>query len=459
LAGEWEGTVGDLQLLVTFDANGNLTEVFAENAEGVTAVRTVTDSTSSVVGSDVTIQVQTDAGEVEYQAVLSADENTLDGTLSRALDIGDDLVITIPEGDLTLIREGTGGGGNENENDNGEPGPADTFPGSLHDGNFRGMGYFYAEAQGGFETLTGVPYDDLGCKNCHDKSRFENADPPVEWPGTDSCANCHVNLADPAEGINDDLCLGCHGRQNAERANFSDVHRDMGFACTACHGTAEMHGDGVEYNSLLESPSVACEDCHEEGGMAGAIPDNLGHGALHAALDCSACHMQSVIACYSCHFESELAGAGKRHYGLQKDYKLLVQRDGMIHPATFQTLVYEGQSFYVLAPYYAHTITDSPVCDDCHASAAVAEYNDTGMITVAQWDADAGTLIGPSGVIPVPPDWETALQFDFLDYTGDATTPIPDTDPALWQYLKTGADLNQMLFAEPLTADQIDALD
>ncbi len=332
-------------------------------------------------------------------------------------------------------------------------GPADFFPTSLHDADFKGMEYFYSADNGGFETLTGVAYEELGCRVCHDASRFENADPPVDWPGTESCANCHANLDDPSEGITDDLCLGCHSRQKAEQSYFTDVHRDAGFTCMSCHTTDEMHGDGNEYNSIHESPSPACEGCHAEGEQAGAPPTNTAHMIHTATVDCSGCHVESVLTCYNCHFDSELAGGPKRAQSKRHGFKMLVQHDGKIHPATFQTLVGEQQSFYVVAPYYAHSITNSPQCDDCHGSAAVAEYGDTGQIAVAQWDDVARDLVGLTGVIPIPPDWETALLFDFLDYTGDPTAA--DTDPESWQFLKTGADLTQMLFGEPLTEEQM----
>ena len=51
------------------------------------------------------------------------------------------------------------------------------------------------------------------------------------------------------------------------------------------------------------------------------------------------------------------------------------------------------------------------------------------MITVATF-AD-GAVEGLPGVIPVPPDYDTAMPFDFVDYTGEADTPIDETNPAL----------------------------
>lgn len=43
------------------------------------------------------------------------------------------------------------------------------FLSSLHY-TTRGMGYWYDKANGGLETLTGIPYSKLTCKNCHTSS-------------------------------------------------------------------------------------------------------------------------------------------------------------------------------------------------------------------------------------------------------------------------------------------------
>ncbi len=353
-------------------------------------------------------------------------------------------------------------------------GPEDTFPTSLHDDNFRGMETFYSAANGGFETVTNVPYDELACDQCHDKSRFENADPPVEWPGSESCENCHVNLDDPSEGIDDALCSGCHSRQTSEAALFTDVHRDAGMACTACHGLVDMHGDGNEYTSFLDPdyPHAACQDCHVEGGSATAPPTTVTEHATHlATLDCSACHMQSVLSCYNCHFDSELAmDNNKRAFSKVSDFVFLVNREGKdkVYGATFQSVVNEQQKFVAIAPYYAHSIAhQGRVCADCHANfggdiEAITEYNEAGTVTIASWDdteEGAARLTSVSGIVPVPENWATAFLFAWLDYTGDPTTPAAESDPTLWMNYDTGpTEGNQMLFATPLTESQMSAI-
>lgn len=335
------------------------------------------------------------------------------------------------------------------------PGPADTFPSSLH-ALRTGKVTFYSARNGGFETLTNVPPDAVKCVGCHAPTLADGTpvDPATYAP---SCADCHADLDNPGQGITDALCLGCHARQGAEENFFPDVHRDAGMTCTSCHTVAEMHGDGIPDASHLETPGPQCESCHRADGPGGPLPINMAHTIHTAKVDCASCHVKSVVACDSCHFDSEVAGVSKRFYGPpRRNFKMLMNFRGKVYPATYQSLVYQDQSFYVLAPYYAHTVTSSVECSDCHGSAAAGEYKTTGQITITRYVE--GALEGPAGTIPIPPNWQTALKFDFLDYTGDPSTPISQTDPALWQFLKTGADLTQMVYGTPLTHDQVNKL-
>ncbi|MFA0748231.1 MAG: hypothetical protein ACO2PL_09340 [Armatimonadota bacterium] len=142
-----------------------------------------------------------------------------------------------------------------------------------------------------------------------------------------------------------------------------------------------------------------------------------------------------------------------------RDFVMLVRRQGVnkVYAATMMALTYKGKSFVAIAPYRAHTIVkEARKCDECHNNAAVQEYKQTGKITVTKWDPAQGKLVNTKGVIPVPPDWKQALQFDFVDYTGDPKSPT--TDPTKWVFLKSGADLMQMLYAEPLTPEQMQKL-
>jgi hypothetical protein len=300
------------------------------------------------------------------------------------------------------------------------------------------------------------------CTLCHAATLADGT--PIEGDYVPSCADCHEDPDNPgAVAVADSICLGCHTRQKVEQdAGVTDVHRTAGFGCMDCHDAAEMHGDGNEYDSML-SPGASktkCENCHSETN-GNYDPTSFAH-QLHAAnVDCAACHVQTVTTCYACHWESEQAGAGKRFFGGPRgDFKYLVRDEetGLVTTGTMQSLTYDGQSFYVIAPFYGHSITDSPLCGDCHGSAAANEYAQTGSIRVTTWDEGAKSLTGPSGVIPIPEDFSTALIFDWVTYSGDPSTPVAETDPNDWTFLKDTTDLTQMLFGLPLTADQMDAL-
>jgi hypothetical protein len=313
----------------------------------------------------------------------------------------------------------------------------------------------------GMFALTDIPYDELACDGCHAPTYADGTavDPDLYEP---SCADCHADPEAPTGDIEDTVCLGCHGRQRTEidlaaggLSHMTDVHRTAGMRCVDCHGGAEMHGDGTEYVSALqpEAPRASCESCHPN------PPNNMSHNIHDESLDCASCHTQSVLACNNCHFESEVAGA-RRFYGPPTTgFTMLVNREssGRVHPATYQTLTYGGQAFMVIEPFYSHTVgPQARTCADCHDSAALMQYESEGAIELVAWDAMTSTLLGPAGVVPVPPDWSTALTVDVVDYT--AADLLEPTDPDAWQYQQTGMDLTQMLFATPLSDDQLQSL-
>ncbi len=332
----------------------------------------------------------------------------------------------------------------------------ETFKTSLH-GTRQGKTTWYSKENGGFETLTGVPMDQLDCLNCHAKTLADGTpvDPETYQP---SCADCHV---EPGDQVAQETCLGCHSRQGLEAKLFSDVHRDAGMVCTDCHSDREMHGDGNSYASLSAEGALdtKCENCHKSSGGTAPLPDNTAHSIHMANVDCSACHVQSVVSCANCHFESEIAGGGKRFPGPLTGFVLLLRKadTGKVVTGTLMSLTYQGKTFATLAPIYGHTVTaQARECPDCHNNANVQQYTETGTIPLVTYDESQNTLTGPQGVVPVPPDWKTALTFDFMDYGGDPAST--ETDPSQWSFLKSGADLLQMLFAEPLTDEQMQKL-
>jgi hypothetical protein len=290
---------------------------------------------------------------------------------------------------------------------------------------------------------------------------------------------------------------------------LNDVHRDeYGMVCMDCHTEEEVHGDGNAYLSMQEAGvfKVSCSNagCHqnvlEKPGKGNAADGKASQRArkFHQkhldTLDCSACHVETVLACDGCHFDTEVAGTGKRFYRNipQTGFKLLLNHHGKVRTASYQSLTWgtsnldangeplppgeevDDAGFYVLAPYVAHSVTraEGLDCNDCHVkikgksriegNAAMKEYLQTGHITVNQWDTDAGAagmLLPPTGIIPVPPDWQEALLFDFAYYLGLATDGI-SMDPlgTTWGVLEPETVGKHMPYGTPLTEEQMNRL-
>ena len=359
--------------------------------------------------------------------------------------------------------------------------PWDEFlPTSLH-ATGAGKPTFYNASNGGFERFTGVPYDQLACSGCHQSITAGD------------CTACHVGDPNPQLGavIEDQasVCGACHGRQGSEVGlGFTDVHRDAGVSCSGCHGLEDVHGDGNVYASMLDDGAVdaACENCHNANSTPPIDPaTHSGHGE---ALDCSTCHMKTVTTCYNCHFETELDFDRKVFYGpppypgpaaAGNSWAFLGNRvygDGTtkVHLMNLQSLKFgtvaggDAVGFVTIAPYYGHTIMpkeDARGCGDCHINfvgpggTAINQYADSAYIRIATWDGSA--LVRPhNGIIPIPPDYLTSLRFDFVDLVDPDNPPATGSDPASWQFLKSGADTIQILeqYGAPLTAGQMESL-
>ncbi|MBP6871469.1 MAG: T9SS type A sorting domain-containing protein [Bacteroidales bacterium] len=324
------------------------------------------------------------------------------------------------------------------------------FSTSLH-ATREGKGDAYKVANGGMELITGIPMEDLSCKKCHSTTEhFPNGDTILPETYAPSCADCHDFNAGTA--VAEQTCLNCHNRQVYERAAYPgvDVHQAAGMVCVDCHSKEELHGDdGVAYVSLKQEGAikVACEDCHSS--LSGS------HHTMHSGkVDCAACHAVSVLTCASCHFESLLATGKNRAINQIKNYKLLVKKDGLVRLGGFMTHTYDGKTNYIISSYHSHAIAKNATeCSDCHhdmggLNAAIEEYNTTGFITMTTWNAETKKIAGPTGIVPIPGDWKTALKLDFATYTGDPN--IFPSDPTAWEYLKSEVDNSHLYFAEPL---------
>lgn len=330
--------------------------------------------------------------------------------------------------------------------------PQQNWPTSLH-ATRRGKATFYNAENGGFGALTGIAIEGLWCQDCHGSTQADGT-PTDSSTYHPSCSDCHII---PGDAVAEAVCLKCHDRRRIELNRFADVHRDQGMTCMDCHNTREMCGDGTPYQSMMEpgAMDVTCEGCHVD------IPDSTSHYVHTSRVHCSSCHAQAVVVCYNCHFQQEPGGARPTtHVGpVMREFTFLARHGvtGKVHTATMVPMVWEDSSFVLITPYASHTITaKGRPCDACHYNETVRKYAATGQITVTRWDSDESQLTQPQGVIPVPPDWRQAMQFDFIEYLRNPD--LPEDDPGQWGFLKSGADLMQMMYAEPLTAEQMDRL-
>ena len=313
--------------------------------------------------------------------------------------------------------------------------PECIFKSSLHY-TAGGMGYWYDKSQGGLETITGVSYNDLGCKNCH----------------ISTCDECHktemngkvVYSNEPAK--KQDMCLKCHAREASimkinEKANTPDVHFAAGMQCMDCHTTREMHGDGVKYLSMKQpgAMDVNCEQCHDK------ITQTTSHKIHGNNLDCKSCHVQQVVSCTNCHFETML-NEGKRVAIPVSGWEFLMNYNGKVTSANMQTFVVPGnKTFMIFAPQFSHSVSkQGKKCEDCHNNSNVEKIN-SGTINLT-WLED-GKVEQVKGVIPVV----DAVKYNsvYQNYNNGNWTPIENPPDPKVQYVS---------FGTPLTKEQLKKL-
>jgi hypothetical protein len=338
------------------------------------------------------------------------------------------------------------------------------FETSLHKTR-EGKPTWYDQENGGYETLTGAPIEDLGCVGCHD-AVDANGDPYPPTGYEPDCVDCHATGSfTSTEGD----CLGCHGRQGKLRAlGWSDVHRDAStpMVCWDCHGTTDMHGDGSmpPYTSMLDDGAITtdCLDCHST-----LVGNHSPYDMHNEVLHCSSCHQQTALSCYNCHFDSMIEEHVKRAKQPITGFVILVNRekDGKVHPATFQSLYHDssGGSWVAMAPSYTHSITknDARTCGDCHQNMgsgvpAIEDYNAGGGINFATWNSSDSTLTVTQGIVPLPVDYKHSFIMDFITYEGNLSDP-PGASKN-WTFVKSVTDGFQLDYCTPMTMRQMDIL-
>jgi hypothetical protein len=309
------------------------------------------------------------------------------------------------------------------------------FRSSLHY-TAAGMGYWYDKSNGGLETVTGVPYSDLGCKNCH----------------VATCDDCHkTEIAGKAaystEVAKDQArCLKCHAREASmmkidKAQNHEDVHVLAGMQCMDCHTGSDVHGDGTEYASMKQAGAVSpkCETCH------GKIAQTASHTVHAGKLDCDACHVRQVVSCTNCHFET-LVKTGKRVAVPVSDWVFLMNRNGKVAAANMQTFVAEGdKTFLMFAPQFSHSVMkNGRSCEECHATAAVSQAR---LKNVQLLWLEQGAVKQARGVVPVVAGAKYGLVFqNFQD--------------GKWSVIENPAEppIHYAGYGEPLSEAQLEKL-
>ena len=109
LEGDWTitsddpGDAGDVMFTATWNSDGLLVQIMGVRDDGATATLDTSDSVTVLDGSDVTITVPDLTGARVFEGTLSADQNTMVGSVTDEINLGD-LEITLPGGNLTLER-------------------------------------------------------------------------------------------------------------------------------------------------------------------------------------------------------------------------------------------------------------------------------------------------------------------------------------------------------------------
>lgn len=309
------------------------------------------------------------------------------------------------------------------------------FVSSLHH-TANGMGYWYSKENGGLEKITGIPYSDLGCKNCH----------------IEGCDTCHKEVRQGKSvystqaAKNQSMCLKCHGRERAimkidHEAEQEDIHVANDMTCTDCHSAKEMHGDGLEYISMRQAGAMdtQCENCHED------TKPTHSHLAHKDKLDCKACHVRHVLSCTNCHFDV-MAETGKRMSIPVSGWVFLINHRGKVTSGGMQNFVAKGdKTFLIFAPHMSHSIMkDGRTCEECHGSETMKQCQEGGLNLT--WLND-GKVENLKGVIPVVDG--VNYQCVYQDRKGEKWIRIHDPSKPLIQY---------PAFGEPLSNEQLENL-
>lgn len=323
----------------------------------------------------------------------------------------------------------------------------------------KGMKYWYDV---GFFNITGIPYESLGCKNCHA-----------------TCESCHLSgegfrLDYSVEKARDmqENCLTCHGRERFALKIISkvlgeDAHFSKGITCVDCHSTLEIHGlkfkeDGTPYKAYREPGffEVDCTNCHVEGDAPKpleSIPEHSIHWYTLKNVHCTACHTKTVQTCYSCHFDGALKGVphSKLHTPLT-GWVFLLKYEGMVYPGNVMALTFEEKEgvFLAWAPFFSHIVVrEGRHCNECHGIQVVKEALNNNRVTVVWWNETKEVIEHVEGIIPVVEGVDyTFTFFKKVDYDTGKVEPYKTSS------YKPEVNITIVNFGEPLSREELKLL-
>jgi hypothetical protein len=132
---------------------------------------------------------------------------------------------------------------------------------------------------------------------------------PLQYAGSDACADCHEQYQKKKEGYHRNLsCETCHGiaKAHAENPEIKPAINKKREACTLCHNYNPSRPTGFpQINPVVHNPLKQCDECHNP------------HDPKppRTPRECQACHQQiertkSVSAhvqleCTNCHTVTE----------------------------------------------------------------------------------------------------------------------------------------------------------
>jgi len=308
------------------------------------------------------------------------------------------------------------------------------YENSLHYTN-KGLEFWYSKEQGGLERITGIPFSELPCANCHVRT-------------CDTCHKKEVNgkaaySLEPAKA--QEVCQNCHSLESLEKAKKNpedptvDVHFKKGMKCMDCHTVREIHGDGTAYNSLQQPGAldVRCENCHEK------ISEHLSHTVHAKKVDCNSCHVRDVPSCYNCHFETRVK-EGKSVSVPLENLLFLVNHDKRVTLANFHTFVYQNKTMITFAPSFPHSIMkEGRKCEDCHQTKIIQDIKKNRFNLVS---FDKGKIKNVQGIIPVLEGMKWNLIF--MNYENGKWIPIQNPVQPLFNFAGYSSPLTQEQFTK-----------